>query len=303
MSTRDTGAVDLQAGTQALHEGRTTEAIELLLRAVSARPADPRGHALLGAALLQAQGHREAIQALRQAARLRREPSPVIFYNLGLAYHGAGMPQEATAALQQALAVDPHYEQARNALTYFGSGPSRSGAPPDGQTDIAPGLVGRKRGILISVCCVMLLLYGAALVVSGVTWLLPTHTAQLLTSAARQDDASPAEKAWLRTQAEQIGSRAAQASGAATVVIGGMSLITGAIGLSAGIGMLRLTPWGLALFLVFLLARAALSFAEPFLKLRPWGAGDMVWGLLALWLLLTLRAAMRRLQPPGGSTG
>lgn len=117
----------LEAGLAALKVGDARAASEHLARAVQQDPQDAQAHAYLGAAYGQLQMAEQAIQHLTRATQLAPH-SAAFHFNLGVILAGVGRCSEAAAALRQALAADPGYDRARQALERLGE--SAPAAPP-----------------------------------------------------------------------------------------------------------------------------------------------------------------------------
>jgi Flp pilus assembly protein TadD len=137
------------AGQGLLAEGRSAEAIPILERLVAVTPEAAEARSLLGTALLVERRMPEAVEQLRRAAEL--DPTPVrrsnlalaltyggaadeaveilerltidrpddggAWVNYGIALVGMGRLDDARAAFQKALAVDPDDERARTNLS------------------------------------------------------------------------------------------------------------------------------------------------------------------------------------------
>lgn len=98
------------------HElGRSAEAIDAYRKAIELNPASAEPYNNLGFILHTLGRSQEAIPLFRQAAERRPAP-PLPYHNLGLAYAALGQTAEAFTWFTKAIAVDPSYAPAMNAL-------------------------------------------------------------------------------------------------------------------------------------------------------------------------------------------
>ena len=98
----------INLGSYLFENGRTSEAIPLLQRAVTVDPADPTAQGQLGLALVQIGNPGAAITPLREAVRLQADSAP-LRSNLALALMDAGEAngEEALGHLREAVRLQP----------------------------------------------------------------------------------------------------------------------------------------------------------------------------------------------------
>src|SRR4051812_25668336 len=92
-------------GAQALRSGRIAEAEDLARNLLARHPRDPDALQLFGMTLLAQDKASEAIEPLREAARMR--PGAIVEVHLGQALRRAGRIAEALSVLQQASERQP----------------------------------------------------------------------------------------------------------------------------------------------------------------------------------------------------
>jgi len=109
---------DLAQGRQLLVEGQPAPAVELLTRAVAARPDLVQAHVNLIAAHA-ALGDAGRAEAAYQAAVALSPELPEAHYNHGVLRLGQGRSAEAAAAFTRALEGNPSYAAAHNNLGYL----------------------------------------------------------------------------------------------------------------------------------------------------------------------------------------
>jgi len=95
----------LREGVQALRSGRVAEAQGLAQNLLALHPQNPDALQLLGMALLAQNKTSEAVEPLRNAARMR--PGAIVEVQLGQALRQAGRSAEALTVLQQASERQP----------------------------------------------------------------------------------------------------------------------------------------------------------------------------------------------------
>jgi CRISPR-associated protein Csy1 len=95
------------AGTLAHDLGLRGEAQRLLTRAIELAPRAPPAHAALGQLHLDEERFAEALASFQSAAALN--PTPRAWNNVGVALMALGRRDEARAAFEQALRLDPRY--------------------------------------------------------------------------------------------------------------------------------------------------------------------------------------------------
>ncbi|MBM3459654.1 MAG: tetratricopeptide repeat protein, partial [Armatimonadetes bacterium] len=116
-----------EIGLQAIARKDYAGAVEPLRQALLAQPNDPQVLACLGAAYQQLGQPIPAEQCLREMVRLAPRSAPAQF-NLGAFLARQGRNGEAAACFEQALALDPNYERARQGLATVG-GAGTAAAP------------------------------------------------------------------------------------------------------------------------------------------------------------------------------
>lgn len=104
-------------GTALLMLGRSEEAIAPLQRA-AARSEDPNIETLLGRALANVGRREEALATLRQATR-RQPPFPQAFLELGDQLGAVGRFEEAAAAFEEGIVLNPEAQVLRVGLAYL----------------------------------------------------------------------------------------------------------------------------------------------------------------------------------------
>jgi thioredoxin-like negative regulator of GroEL len=115
-----------ERGTALLRLGQFVDAAQALREAVTQNPDDETGWRLLGGALASQGDHASAVTAFERAVELA-PTSPRNHYNLAVALQATGRTGEARGHLEQAVALEPDYAQARATLEALDSG----AAPPD----------------------------------------------------------------------------------------------------------------------------------------------------------------------------
>jgi tetratricopeptide (TPR) repeat protein len=91
--------------------GAWPEAERLYRQVLEADPAHANACHMLGVLATQTGNHAQAVHYIEQA--LRQHPqSPILYANLGLAYHGLGKLDAAVASLQHAVRLEPAYAEA-----------------------------------------------------------------------------------------------------------------------------------------------------------------------------------------------
>ena len=118
--TEASGATPREQGLALMKQGRFREAAVALRQAVEENPADESSWRFLGGALSSSGDPEAAITAFEQAATLL-PASAKNHYNLAIALQGTERLYEARSHLEQAIALDPGYEQARSALKALGT--------------------------------------------------------------------------------------------------------------------------------------------------------------------------------------
>jgi hypothetical protein len=135
-----------EAGVQALKSGDAQAAVEHLTLAVQQNPQDGTAYGYLGAAYGQLNVLDKAVESLKKATQLIPTSAPLRF-NLATALEQAGTRDEAVAEYRRALALDPKYDRARQALARLGEAETAqapkpaspwSGAPPPAAAPAAP---------------------------------------------------------------------------------------------------------------------------------------------------------------------
>ena len=104
-----------EQGAALMRMGRMAEAVQALQRAVADDASDEQSWRLLGGALSARGDQAGAVRAFEQSAQLA-PASPKSHYNLAVALQATGQLYEAKSHLDQALALDPNYGQARALL-------------------------------------------------------------------------------------------------------------------------------------------------------------------------------------------
>ena len=110
-----------ERGTALLRLGQFADAAVALREAVAQNPDDETSWRLLGGALASQGEHANAVTAFERAVVLA-PTSPRNHYNLAVALQASERAGEARGHLEQALALEPGYAQARATLDAFGSG-------------------------------------------------------------------------------------------------------------------------------------------------------------------------------------
>lgn len=121
---------EMQKAAVALRENRVGDALPLLQGIVARTPDDFAANHMLGVALGKAGRMSESIGCLLKATRLNPQHAAAQTH-LGLAYAGAGNTERARASYQAALAADPNFAPAQNALAQLPapSAPTAAAAP------------------------------------------------------------------------------------------------------------------------------------------------------------------------------
>ncbi len=99
------------SGALALQSGAVDEAIERLERSLAVRPGHLPATEMLGAAAAQSGNFAQAAQCFEKVAA-KKLASPEAHYNLGHAHFKLNSYDKSAAALRQALALRPHYDDA-----------------------------------------------------------------------------------------------------------------------------------------------------------------------------------------------
>jgi len=97
--------MSVREGGEALRSGRVAEAHELALNLLARHPRNPNALEFFGITLLAQNRPSEAIEPLRDAARMR--PGPIVEIHLGRALRNTGRIAEAVSVLQQASERQP----------------------------------------------------------------------------------------------------------------------------------------------------------------------------------------------------
>lgn len=145
--------IDVHALQALWQSGQFAVAEQMLRHAVAADPNDYEAWKWLGLCLLMLDRAPEAADCLRHAARgIQRDAN--LFYNLGVALQRQEKHDEAGVAYAQALAADPAYEQARQAMASLAivSTPDRAPvAQPAAAAgpDIDPGMLQRLQPLAL----------------------------------------------------------------------------------------------------------------------------------------------------------
>lgn len=122
-------------GIQALQSGHLAQAIDLLNQALRQNPNDALTATYLGIAHCRQKDFETGIPMLTQATQL--QPANATFqYNLAVGLYQAGRKEEAKAAFERALAIDPHHAQAQAALTKLQT--ELANANPSQPTSVPP---------------------------------------------------------------------------------------------------------------------------------------------------------------------
>lgn len=110
-----------ERGTALLRLGQFADAARALREAVAQDSEDETGWRLLGGALASQGDHASAVAAFERAVMLAPS-SPRNHYNLAVALQATERVGEARGHLEQALALEPDYAQARATLDALGDG-------------------------------------------------------------------------------------------------------------------------------------------------------------------------------------
>ena len=97
---------DTVEGLSLFHQGQPEKAEELLARVVERLPHSPAALLFLGMSRMRLQKHAEAIPVFRRLAGERPDMSPA-HHNLGLCLRKTGASEEAGAAFEEAIRIDP----------------------------------------------------------------------------------------------------------------------------------------------------------------------------------------------------
>lgn len=106
---------DYQSGLALYKAGKLDEALACLEKLLQAQPDDCRVLRLAGAIHTQRGEHSKAVRCLRKIVVLKPDSASDV-YNLGVAQQAAGDIGSARHCYESALAVDPSYTYARDAL-------------------------------------------------------------------------------------------------------------------------------------------------------------------------------------------
>ncbi len=129
-----------EQGVALMKMGRMAEAAQALQRAVTDDAGDEQSWRMLGGALSARGDQAGALRAFEQAVRLA-PASPKNHYNLAVALQATGQLYDAKTHLDQALALNPNYDQARALLDELARQADTRGsgmAQPTGGGDAAP---------------------------------------------------------------------------------------------------------------------------------------------------------------------
>ena len=114
-SGKEAEADDYQSGLALYKAGKLDEALVCLERLLRSRPDDCHALKLAGAIHMQRGEHLQAVRCLRKIVVLNPDSAADV-YNLGVAQQAAGDIGSARHCYESALAVDPTYTYARDAL-------------------------------------------------------------------------------------------------------------------------------------------------------------------------------------------
>lgn len=126
-----------EQGMALMKMGRMAEAVQALQRAVADDANDEQSWRLLGGALSARGDQAGAVRAFEQSAQLAPS-SPKSHYNLAVALQATGQLYEAKSHLDQALALNPNYDQARALLDELARQADTRGSGMAQATDDAP---------------------------------------------------------------------------------------------------------------------------------------------------------------------
>ncbi len=127
--------VDLGAAYDLVRSGKHTEAEGMLRTALESDPGNYEAWKWLGICLLMEGRSQDALAALERAASgIQRDAN--LYYNLGVALQRLSRVDEARTAYSQALAANPDYTEAREALAAMGlaHGYEETAAPAEPDT-------------------------------------------------------------------------------------------------------------------------------------------------------------------------
>ena len=111
-------ASQFEAGKNAAHLHRGSEARGYLQKALELRPGFVEAQAMLGSVLAAGGDNAEAIRLCREAIA-RRPEDPELHSNLGTLLERAGQPAEAVRSFREAIRLNPAYAEARNNLGWM----------------------------------------------------------------------------------------------------------------------------------------------------------------------------------------
>lgn len=138
------GHASTDLAMQYLREGNLHDCIACAEKVVSGNPDDAKAYAILGAAYAQAGDKGMAIAAFEQSLAI--EPSARAHFNLGMAYEKSERLREALDQYQRAVAMDPGYKGAAEALSrvtnLVGSGPPPPAYVPGLPHEVSAHLLG-----------------------------------------------------------------------------------------------------------------------------------------------------------------
>jgi tetratricopeptide (TPR) repeat protein len=107
--------VYLNLGQIYLAQNKPDEALKIFAELIKLNPENANGHYLIGQAQILLNNDKEAIESLKNAAKLKDNLSrsflPETFLSLGNVYFKLGNTQEAMAALQEATTLKPDYSE------------------------------------------------------------------------------------------------------------------------------------------------------------------------------------------------
>ncbi len=92
------------------NQGRHREAVPYFQRSIQLNGKSLAANAFMGLTALESKDSRKAVEYFEKSARL--EPSPTVYYMLGVAYYLAARPGKALEALERALVQNPNYSPA-----------------------------------------------------------------------------------------------------------------------------------------------------------------------------------------------
>lgn len=108
---------DLERAITLYRQGAYGDAGQLLERVVGQEPQNGSAHFFTGLTRQAQSNYGGSIASFQAAMRYDREFAQLANYHIGLAHYKEGRPQEAAAALRQAVVLDPASDAGRNAGT------------------------------------------------------------------------------------------------------------------------------------------------------------------------------------------